>query len=73
MRGGSMAIRSVLFYLGCAAAWLVLLPVLAVAGCLALLSYAVFSEFSEVLFGRPAPSLDHSKAREMAHRMCAGH
>ena len=68
-----MTIRSVLFYLGCAAAWLVLLPVLAAAGSVALLSYAVFSEFSEVLFGRPAPSLDNSKAREMARRMCTGH
>jgi len=68
-----MTIRSVLFYLGCAAAWVVLLPVLAVAGGLALLSYSVFSELSEVLFGRPAPSLDNSKAREIAHRMCTGH
>jgi hypothetical protein len=68
-----MAIRSVLFYLGCALACLVLLPVLAVAGAVALLCYAVFSEFSELLFGRPAASLDNSKAREMAHRMCAGH
>jgi hypothetical protein len=73
MGGGSMAIRSVLFYLGCAAAWLVLLPVLAAAGGLALLSYAVLSELSEALLGRPAPSLDNSKAREMAHRMCTGH
>ena len=68
-----MAIRSVLFYLGCAAAWLVLLPILAAAGSLALLCYAVFSEFSEVIFGRPAASLDNSKAREMARRMCTGH
>ena len=68
-----MAIRSVLFYLGCAAAWLVLLPVLAAAGALALVTYAVFSEMSEILFGRTAPSLDNSQAREMAHRMCTGH
>lgn len=68
-----MAIRSVLFYLGCAVACLVLFPLLVAAGSLALLCYAVFSEFSEVLFGRPATSLDNSKAREMAHRMCAGH
>ena len=68
-----MAIRSVLFYLGCAAAWLVLLPILAAAGALALLSYAAFSELSETFLGRPATSLDSSKAREMARRMCTGH
>jgi hypothetical protein len=68
-----MAIRSVLFYLGCAAAWLVLLPVLAATGALALLSYAVFSEFRDTFLGATAPSLDNSKAREMAHRMCTGH
>jgi hypothetical protein len=68
-----MAIRSVLFYLGCAAAWLVLLPVLAAMGALALLIYAVLSEFRETLLGLPAASLDNSKAREMAHRMCTGH
>ena len=68
-----MAIRSVLFYVGCAAAWLVLLPILAVAGSLALLGYAVFSELSEVFLGRSAPSLEPSKAREIARRMCTGH
>ena len=68
-----MAIRSVFFYLGCAAAWLVLLPALAAAGALALLCYAVFTEFSETFLGRPATSLDNSKAREMARRMCTGH
>lgn len=68
-----MVIRSVLFYLGCAAAWLVLLPVLAAAGALALLSYAAYAEFSETFLGRPAIALDNSKAREMAHRMCTGH
>jgi hypothetical protein len=68
-----MAIRSVLFYLGCAAAWLVLLPLLAVAGSLALLGYAVFSELCEVLLGPSAPSLEPSKAREIARQMCIGH
>jgi hypothetical protein len=68
-----MVIRSVLFYLGCAAAWLLLLPVLAAAGAVALLSYAAYNEFRETFLGRPGTSLDNSKAREMAHRMCTGH
>jgi hypothetical protein len=67
-----MAIRSVLFYLGCAVAWLVL-PVLAAAGAAALLVYAAYTEFCEGFLGRPTASLDNSKAREMAHRMCTGH
>lgn len=67
-----MAIRTVLFYLGCAATWLVLLPILAAAGALALLSYAVFSEFCETFLGLSAPSLDNSMARELARRMCTG-
>jgi hypothetical protein len=68
-----MAIRSVLFYLGCAAALLVLVPLLAAAGAVALFGYAVFSEFCENFLGRSDPSLDPSKAREIARQLCTGH
>jgi hypothetical protein len=67
-----MSFKYVVFYLGCAAAWLLLLPVLVLSGG-ALVTYAVFSELGEFLSRGNYKSLDDSTAREMARRMCVGH
>ena len=68
-----MSFKDVVFYLGCVATWLVLLPVLAVSGAIALIAYAVVSELSELITGGAEKSLDNSTAREIARRMCLGH
>jgi len=68
-----MVIKHIVFYLGCATTWLVLLPVLVILGGIALTAYAVLSEMGEV-FGRGADrSPDNPTAREIARRMCVGH
>jgi len=66
-----MPFKDVVFYLVCAAAWFVLLPLMVVGGTIALLSYAVFSELKENILGRAA-NPDSKAAREMARRMCLG-
>jgi hypothetical protein len=67
-----MSFRVVAFYLGCAAAWLILLPAFVIGGGIALSLYAVCSELSEFLSGvRKTP--DATNAREIARRMCLGH
>jgi hypothetical protein len=68
-----MSFKYVLFYLGCAATWLILLPVLVVIGGTVLTAYAVFSEVNEFFNRGSAKSLDDSTAREIAHRICVGH
>jgi hypothetical protein len=68
-----MSFKCVLFYLGCAATWLILLPALVVIGGTALTAYAVFSEVSEFFSRGSGKSLDNSTAREIAHRICFGH
>jgi hypothetical protein len=67
-----MAFKDVMFYLVCAATWLILLPVLLVGGTIALVSYAVFSELRENILGRTAKAFDNAAAREMARRLCLG-
>jgi hypothetical protein len=68
-----MSFKDVVFYLGCAATWLILLPVLVVGGGIALIAYAVFSELGEFFMGGAAKPVDNSTAREIARRMCLGH
>jgi hypothetical protein len=68
-----MSFKYVFFYLGCAATWLILLPVLVVIGGIALTAYAVFSEVSALFNRGKDKSLDDSTAREIAHRICVGH
>jgi uncharacterized membrane protein len=68
-----MTFKHVVFYLGCAATWLIVLPVLAVSGFIALVAYAVFSELGDVVLHREEKALDNSTAREIARRMCLGH
>jgi hypothetical protein len=68
-----MSFKYVLFYLGCAATWLILLPVLIVIGGTVLTAYAVFSEVRESFNRGSGKSLDNSTAREIAHRICVGH
>jgi hypothetical protein len=67
-----MWFKDVIFYLVCAAAWFILLPLFLVGGTIALVSYAVLSELREYLLGRTAKVLDNAAAREMARRMCLG-
>ena len=68
-----MTIRNVFFYLGCTVTWLVVLPVLAISGFVALVAYALLSQLGDVLLGRSDKALDNSTAREIARRMCLGH
>jgi hypothetical protein len=68
-----MSFKYVLFYLGCAATWLILLPMLVVIGGTVLMAYAVFSEVSALFNRGTGKSLDGSTAREIAHRICVGH
>ena len=67
-----MLIKSVVFYAGCVASWLIL-PVLVVVGGSLLMSYAVFAELAEFLTRRAVQPVDNSTARELAQRMCVGH
>ncbi|HLZ98051.1 MAG TPA: hypothetical protein VKP66_08865 [Steroidobacteraceae bacterium] len=68
-----MSFKDVGFYLTCAAAWFIVLPLVVVGGALALLSYALFSELKERMFGRTAQAVDQKAAREAARRLCLGH
>lgn len=67
-----MSVKQVMFYIGCAIAWFVLLPVCIVGGAIALLSYAVCSEVSELVIGDSKKTVDSSTARELAQRVCLG-
>jgi len=67
-----MSFKDVTFYLVCAAAWFILLPLLLIGGTIALVSYAVLSELREYLLGRTVRVLDNAAARETARRMCLG-
>ena len=64
-----MSLKEIMFYLGCAVAWFVLLPLLVIGGGLALLGYAVFAEMTEAVTGTKK-SIDSPAAREIARRMC---
>ena len=68
-----MSFKDVVFYLVCAATWFILLPLFVIGGTIALLSYAVVSEMTEIFLGRRAKALDKTAAREIARRMCLGH
>jgi len=68
-----MSFKDVVFYLVCAATWFILLPLLVVAGTIALFGYALVSELTEIFLGRTAKALDKTAAREIARRMCLGH
>jgi hypothetical protein len=67
-----MSYKDIVFYLVCAAAWFVLLPLFVVGGTITLVSCAVFSELRESFLGRRAKVLDKAAAREMARRLCLG-
>jgi hypothetical protein len=67
-----MSFKDVMFYLVCAATWFILLPLFLVAGTIALVSYAMFSELREHLLGRTVKALDKAAARETARRVCLG-
>lgn len=68
-----MSFKYVVFYLGCALTWFVLLPVLVVSGGIALMAYAVFSELGALFKSSDDEFIDHATAREIARRMCVGH
>ena len=68
-----MSLKLISCYVGCSAAWFVLLPVFVVGGGLFLFSYAVFTELGEFVIGGTQSALDGAKAREIAQRVCIGH
>lgn len=68
-----MSVKQVAFYIGCAGAWGIVLPVLVVGGGVALLMYAVLMELLDTLGGGSKKSPDLCAAREAARRMCLGH
>lgn len=68
-----MSFKYVAFYVGCAAAWFILLPLLVAVGGIALLAYAVLSELGDWFMGGSAKTLDSSTAREMARQVCLDH
>jgi hypothetical protein len=68
-----MMIRNAFFLAGCAATWAFVLPLLALAGFIALVGYAVLSGLGDWLFSSGRKELDPSKAREIASRLCVGH
>ena len=65
--------RTILSGLGCLIAWFLILPIFAIGGAVALILYAVLSELSAILIGSAGKSLDPTKAREIARRICLGH
>ncbi len=67
-----MLLKSVVFYVGCAASW-VFLSAFVVVGASLLMSYAVFAELAASLTRSAIQPLDNSTARELAQRMCYGH
>jgi uncharacterized membrane protein YjjB (DUF3815 family) len=67
-----MSFKQVIFYIVCAATWLLLLPVCLFGGATALLSYAVVSELGELFAGGTGSVVDSSTAREIARRVCLG-
>ncbi len=64
--------KSIVFYTGCALAWLILLPLFVLVGGAGLMCYAVFTEFGALFSRRADTPLDNSTAREIAQRMCVG-
>lgn len=61
---------NLVFWMACAVAWFVLLPVLVVGGGIALFLYALLAELREVLFGNEKKPPDLSAAREIARDIC---
>ncbi len=66
-----MSFKLVIFYLWCAVALLVLLPLFAVGSVLAMFIYAVLAEIGEFVTGGSNKSAA-TDAREMARLMCLG-
>ena len=64
-----MSSKAFLFSIGCVLAWVVLLPLVVLGGCVALVAYAVFAEVGTLVTGKSA-SMDPRAAREMARRVC---
>jgi hypothetical protein len=65
-----MSIKAIFYAFGCLLAWFVLLPAMVIGGGAALLAYAIVAEVGKGMFGKPDVSLDSSKARAIAQRMC---
>jgi hypothetical protein len=65
-----MSIKAIFYSFGCLLAWFVLLPAMVIGGGTALLAYAIVAEVGKRMFGKSDGSLESSKARAIAHRMC---
>ncbi len=72
-KGDAMSLKTILFSLGCLLAWFVLLPMLFIAGGVALFAYAIFAELGVFLMGIPSNTPDTSVAREIARRICGAY
>ena len=68
-----MPVKAIILSLGFLVAWVVFLPVLVIGGGMALLAGATLAEIASLLTGGSRPGLDTRRAREIAHRMCAGY
>jgi hypothetical protein len=67
-----MLVRAIFVSAGCLAAWLIVLPALAVLGGAALFLYASLAEITSVLTGKAPRTLDPSAIRSTARRICDG-
>lgn len=68
-----MSVKDAGFVVLCGVTWFVIMPLFLIGGTLALLAYALFSEINECLFSAPSQSIDRTRAREIARRVCIGH
>jgi siroheme synthase len=71
--GKKMLARAIFVGAGCLAAWLIVLPALAVLGGAALFMYASLAEISNLALGRRPRPIDRSAIRSTARRICDGY
>jgi hypothetical protein len=69
----SMKLRTRIFSMACVLCWIVLFPLVVIAGGAAVLILAVGTELSDLLTGTAGQGIDRSAAREMAMRICFGY
>lgn len=65
-----MSLKSFIFSLGYLSAWLILMPVVAIGGGIALFAYAVFAELTQFLTGSHDQAPDPTTARALAEKIC---
>jgi hypothetical protein len=68
-----MTSRTMIFSMACVLCWIVLFPLVVIAGGAAVLMLAVGTELSHLLTGAAGQDIDRSAARQMAMRICFGY